>query len=43
MNLEDKITRRINLDQNDGLSSFMGMAAQQTHNVYEVFYDFLST
>jgi hypothetical protein len=42
MNLEDKITRRINLEQNDGLSSFMGMAAQQTHNVYEVFYNFLS-
>jgi 23S rRNA U2552 (ribose-2'-O)-methylase RlmE/FtsJ len=42
MNLEEKITKRINLEKNDGLSSFMGMSAQQTHNVYEVFYNFLS-
>jgi cephalosporin hydroxylase len=42
MSLEHKITRKINLEENDGLSSFMGMAAQQTHEVYEVFYNFLN-
>lgn len=41
MNIEEKITRKINLDINDGLSSFMGMAAQQTHEVYEVFFNFI--
>jgi hypothetical protein len=34
MSLENKITRKINLEENDGLSSFMGMTAQQTHEVY---------
>lgn len=42
MSLENKITRKINLEENDGLSSFMGMTAQQTHEVYEVFYNFLN-
>jgi len=42
MNLNHNITRRINLDQNDGLSSFMGFSAQQTDKVYEVFYNFLN-
>jgi cephalosporin hydroxylase len=42
MSLENKITRIINLEENDGLSSFMGMTAQQTHEVYEVFYNFLN-
>lgn len=42
MSLENKITRKINLEENDGLSSFMGMASQQTHEVYEVFYNFLN-
>jgi hypothetical protein len=42
MIFENKITRKINLEENDGLSSFMGMAAQQTHEVYEVFYNFLN-
>jgi len=42
MNLNDNITRRINLDENDGLSSFMGLHAQQTDKVYEVFYNFLN-
>lgn len=41
MNFGEKITKKINLEQNNGLSSFMGMAAQQTHNVYEVFYNFI--
>lgn len=42
MSLNDNITRRINLDQNDGLSSFMGLSSQQTDKVYEVFYNFLN-
>ena len=42
MIFENKITRKINLEENDGLSSFMGMTAQQTHEVYEVFYNFLN-
>jgi 23S rRNA U2552 (ribose-2'-O)-methylase RlmE/FtsJ len=41
MILEDKVTKKVDLENNDGLSSFMGLAAQQTHNVYQVFYDFL--
>lgn len=39
MNIE--ITKQINLDQNDGLSSVFGLAAQQHHDVYQVFYDFI--
>ena len=41
MNIEEKITRKIDLEQNDGLSSFLNLPAQQTHNVYEVFYKFI--
>lgn len=39
MNIE--ITKQVNLDQNDGLSSVFGLAAQQHHDVYQVFYDFI--
>jgi hypothetical protein len=39
--MEDKITRKINLSENDGLSAFLGMHAQQNHNAFLVFYDFL--
>ena len=42
MNFNEEITKQINLENNDGLSSYMGMASQQNHNVYEVFYDFLT-
>jgi hypothetical protein len=42
MNFNEDITKRINLEENDGLSSYMNMAAQQNHNVYEVFYNFLN-
>ena len=35
------ITRTIDLDANDGLSAYRGHACQQTHNVFEVFYEFL--
>ena len=39
MNIE--ITKQINLDNNDGLSSVFGLAAQQHHEAYQVFYDFI--
>ena len=42
MNFNENITKKVNLEMNDGLSSFMGMASQQNHNVYEVFYNFLN-
>lgn len=41
MSLSEKITRKNNLESNDGLSSFMNMACQQSHDVYEVFYEFI--
>jgi len=41
MNINDKITKLSNLDDNDSLSSWEGHAAQQYHGVYEVFYNFL--
>lgn len=42
MNFNEEITKKVNLIMNDGLSSYMGMASQQNHNVYEVFYNFLN-
>jgi hypothetical protein len=42
MNFNDEITKEVNLIMNDGLSSYMEMASQQNHNVYEVFYNFLN-
>lgn len=42
MNFNDEITKEVNLIMNDGLSSYMGMASQQNHNVYEIFYNFLN-
>lgn len=41
MDIQTKITKFIDLDNNDSLSSFMGHTAQQHHNVYQIFYDFL--
>lgn len=41
MNIEENITRKSNLEIDDSLSCFMGHCAQQTHNAYRVFYDFL--
>lgn len=43
MEIENNITRFIDLEHNDSLSGFKGLAAQQHHNVYRVFYDFLNT
>mgnify|MGYP003342371251 CR=1 FL=1 len=41
MNIQEKITKFTNLIDNDSLSAFMGHSAQQSHNVYQIFYDFL--
>jgi hypothetical protein len=42
MNIQENITRLTDLENNDSLSSFMNHTAQQNHNVYQVFYDFIS-
>lgn len=42
MDFNERITKKSDMLANDGLSSYMGLAAQQNHNVYEVFYDFLN-
>ena len=42
MNITDNITKYTDLKNEDSLSHFMGHAAQQSHNVYQIFYDFLS-
>jgi cephalosporin hydroxylase len=42
MNFNENITKKIDLGANDGLSSFLNMACQQNHNVFEVFYNFLN-
>jgi len=42
MNIKDNITRVVCLEQNDGLSAFKGVGAQQHQDAYEVFYSFLS-
>lgn len=41
MDIEKKITKKTNLLEDDSLSSFMGHSAQQSHNVYQIFYDFI--
>ena len=41
MNIQENITRLTNLEDNDSLSAFRGHTAQQSHNVYQVFYDFI--
>jgi cephalosporin hydroxylase len=42
MNIQENITKLTDLDKNDSLSAFRGHAAQQSHNAYQVFYDFIS-
>lgn len=39
--IEQRITKKTNLSVNDSLSSFDGHSAQQFHDVYQVFYDFI--
>jgi cephalosporin hydroxylase len=41
MNIQENITRLTNLEDNDSLSAFRGHTAQQSHNVYQIFYDFI--
>jgi hypothetical protein len=41
MAMKIEITKEINLQKNDGLSSVFGHAAQQHHDVYQTFYDFI--
>ena len=42
MNIQENITKFTNLELNDSLSAFRGHTAQQSHNAYQVFYDFIS-
>lgn len=42
MEIEKHITRKSNLEADDSLSSFMNHTAQQSHNTYRVFFDFIS-
>jgi cephalosporin hydroxylase len=42
MNIQENITKLTDLDKNDSLSAFRGHPAQQSHNAYQVFYDFIS-
>ena len=42
MNIQQNITRFTNLIENDSLSAFRGYTAQQSHNAYQIFYDFIS-
>jgi cephalosporin hydroxylase len=41
MNIQENITKFTNLSADDSLSSFMGHTAQQSHNAYEIFYEFI--
>lgn len=41
INFEEKITRKSNLELNDSISCYQQHCAQQTHRVYELFYNFL--
>jgi len=42
MNIKENITRVICLEQNEGLSAYQGVGAQQHQDVYEIFYNFLN-
>jgi cephalosporin hydroxylase len=42
MNFNEEITKKEDMINNDGLSSYLGMDAQQKHKAYEVFYNFLN-
>ncbi len=41
MNIQENITKFTNLEVDDSLSAFRGHTAQQSHNAYQVFYDFI--
>lgn len=42
MDLQHRITRYTKLEYNDSLSGFEGHCAQQHHNVYQIFYNFIN-
>lgn len=42
MNIHENITKFTDLSVDDSLSAFRNHTAQQSHNAYEVFYDFIS-
>lgn len=42
MNIQENITKFTNLEIDDSLSSFRGHSAQQSHNAYQVFFDFIN-
>jgi cephalosporin hydroxylase len=39
---EQRITKKSNLEENDSLSCYQNHCAQQSHNAYKVFYDFIN-
>jgi len=41
MEFEDKIFKKSNLEHNDSISTYNGWGAQQNHNAFEVFYNFI--
>jgi hypothetical protein len=42
MKIQENITKFTDLTKNDSLSAFRGHTSQQSHNAYQVFYDFIS-
>ncbi len=42
MNYEDKIYKKSNLEENDSISTYNGWGAQQNHNAFEVFHNFIN-
>lgn len=42
MIIQENIKKFTDLEKNDSLSSFMGHTSQQSHNTYQVFFDFIS-
>jgi len=42
MEIEKNISKKVDLEKNDGLSGYLGFACQQHHGIYRVFYDFLN-
>jgi len=41
MNFKNEITKKCNLDANDSISTYRGWGAQQNHNAFEVFHNFI--
>ena len=42
MNIENRITKYNDLDNNDSLCEFDGIGCQQNYRVFQVFYEFLN-